>query len=218
MMKINIRHERSRDRRKVENLTREAFWNLYVPGCSEHFVLHNMRTHKDFIPELDLVATGDGQIIGNIVYTRGKVITKSGSREVISFGPVSVLPPFQGKGIGSALIGISLHKACELGYKIVCIYGNPKLYSRFGFRCAEKYDITNSEGKFAACLMTLELVSGAARKLSGRFVESPVYQVDENALNKFDAAFPPREKLITESQKEFQILAGLTYSPGKTGL
>src|SRR4030043_2073807 len=104
-MDVIIRNERESDYRVVEGVVREAFWNLYVPGCSEHFVLHNLRKSADFIPELDFVAEKEGQIVGQIVYSRGIIKCKQGeAKEVISFGPVSVLPSFQKEGIGSALI------------------------------------------------------------------------------------------------------------------
>ena len=104
-MDLIIRNEKINEYRAVEELTRETFWNLYVPGCSEHFVVHNLRNSTDFIPELDFVAQRESRIIGHIVYTRGIIKDNQGAEnEVISFGPVSVLPPFQKQGVGSALI------------------------------------------------------------------------------------------------------------------
>ena len=171
-----------------------------------------MRDSSDFIPELDFVAELDGKIIGNIVYTRGWVVNDTNKTyEVISFGPVSVLPVYQRQGIGRALIIYSLDKARFLGFTAACIYGDPRYYSRFGFRCAERYDITNSEGKFAVALMALELVPGTLRKISGRFIESEVYQVDEDDFKKYENTFPPKDKAVIESQTEFKILASLVY-------
>jgi putative acetyltransferase len=211
-MNLIIRNERKNEYRAVEDLTREAFWNLYVPGCSEHFCLHNMRDSNDFIPELDFVAELDGGVIGNIVYTRGRVIDDAGrTHKIICFGPVSVLPVYQRQGVGSALIRHSLEKARSSGFTAVCIFGDPRYYSRFGFRCAERYDITNSDGKFAVALMALELVPGALRKISGRFIESEVFKVDEVAFQKYEDTFPPKDKAVTESQSEFKILASLVY-------
>ncbi len=212
-----MRHEKRSDYRTVEELTREAFWNRYVPGCTEHFVLHNMRGSRDFITELDFVAELDGKVIGNIVYARGKVLDAAGKdHTVIGFGPVSVLPDYQRQGVGSALIRHSLKKAATLGFRAVCIYGNPKYYSRFGFRCAERYDITTSEGKFAFALLALELAPGALRKISGKFVESEIYGVDESDFQKYEDTFPPKIKAVTESQEEFRIIAGLAYCPAPT--
>jgi predicted N-acetyltransferase YhbS len=211
-MDIIIRHENTDEYRIVEELTREAFWNLYVPGCDEHFCLHNMRNHADFIPELDFVAEIDGKIVGNIVYTRGKIIEGTGKmQEVISFGPVSVLPAFQRQGIGGALIKHSLEKARAAGFSIVCIYGDPRYYHRFGFRCAEKYDIQNSAGKYAFALLTLELMPEALQKISGRFVESTVCLANNQAFQEYEASFPQKEKMVKESQAEFKILASLVY-------
>jgi putative acetyltransferase len=171
-----------------------------------------MRSSPDFIPELDLVAEYTGKVIGNIVYTRGKIIDKTEkSHNIICFGPVSVLPVFQKQGAGSALIKYSLDKSRTLGFPAVFIYGDPRYYHRFGFRCAEKYDITNSEGKFAVALLALELVPGALNNMAGRFVESPAYQVDEEAFQKYEITFPPKEKAVTESQSEFRVMASLVY-------
>jgi putative acetyltransferase len=211
-MNLTIRNESRSEYRLVEELTRDAFWNEFVPGCDEHFCLHNMRDSRDFIPELDFVAEMEGNVIGNIVYTHGRIIDKAGKTyPVISFGPVSVLPVYQSQGVGSALIKHSLDKAKDLGFTAVFIYGNPKYYHRFGFRCAEKYDITNAEGKFAVALMALELVPVALRQIAGRFVESDVYKVDQNDFKKYESTFPPKEKLITESQTAFKIISGLVY-------
>jgi putative acetyltransferase len=211
-MDVKIRRELPVEYRTVEELTREAFWNLYVPGCNEHFCLHIMRGHADFIPELDLVAEYAGKLVGNIVYARAGVITGAGRiHNVICFGPVSVLPAYQKQGIGGALIRCSLDKARALGFAAVFIYGDPRYYYRFGFRCAEKFEIANSEGKFAFALMALELIPGALRNISGRFIESASYQVDEEAFKKYESTFPPKEKLATPSQAEFKIMAGLVY-------
>jgi predicted N-acetyltransferase YhbS len=211
-MNLRIRRERKNDYRAVEELTREAFWNLYAPGCVEHFCLHNIRRSPDFIRGLDFVAELDGKVVGNIVYTRGKVINDVGATlELICFGPVSVLPAYQRQGVGSALIRHSLEKAAALGFTAVCIYGDPRYYRRFGCRCAERYDITNPEGKFAVGLLALELAPGALRGISGRFVESEVYRVDEAAFQKYENTFPPKNKAVTASQAEFKILSGLVY-------
>jgi predicted N-acetyltransferase YhbS len=211
-MDIIIKNENKNDHRIVEELTREAFWNLYVPGCSEHFLLHNLRKSKDFIRELDFIAEKDGRIIGNIVYTRGIIKTDYGTeKEVICFGPVSVLPAFQKQGIGSALINHSIKIAKGLGYQAIFIYGDPRYYCRFGFRCAEKYDIKTADGKFAYALLALELQPGALNNMPGRFIESATFEVDESKLGEFDKTFPAKEKTITDSQREFAFMASMRY-------
>ena len=123
-----IRNEKENDYRAVEELVREAFWNLFVPGCHEHFILHNLRSSSDFIPELDFVAEKGGKIIGQIAYSHGIIECKQGEeKEVISFGPVSVLPAFQKQGIGSALIIHTINLARDMGYPAICIYGDPDI-------------------------------------------------------------------------------------------
>jgi len=207
-----IRNEQKEDYRAVEQLVREAFWNLYVPGCNEHFVLHNLRKSKDFVPELDFVAEKDGQIVGQIAYSRG-IVRGNGreDEEVISFGPVSVLRAIQRRGIGSALITHTIDLARAMGYLAICIYGDPRYYSRFGLRCAEKYDIRTADDKFAVALQVLELKQGSLRSVSGRYVESAAFTVDEADFAQYDATFPPKEKKEAESQREFRVLASLRY-------
>jgi len=210
MSNINliIRNEKENDYRTVEEMIREAFWNLYVPGCNEHFILHNLRNRSDFVPELDFVAEKEGQI----VYSRGIITYIQGAeKEVISFGPVSVLPAFQKQGIGSALIIHTINLAQEMGFPAICIYGDPRYYSRFGFRCAEKYEIKTADEKFAVALQVLELQRGVLINMPGRFTESAAFEVDENEFAQYDAAFPFKEKAETDSQREFRILASLRY-------
>jgi putative acetyltransferase len=207
-----IRNERKNDYRTVEELTREAFWNVHVPGCNEHFCLHNMRGSADFIPELDFVAELDGRLVGNIVYTHARIINDAGKTcKVICFGPISVLPAFQSRGIGGALIRYSFEKARSMGFTAVGIYGDPRYYGRFGFRCAERYDIKTSDGKFAVALMALELVPGALLGMVGRFIESASFEVNEDDFQKYENSFPPKVKAVTESQAEFKVMVSLRY-------
>jgi len=214
MSNINlaIRNENENDYRTVEEMVREAFWNLYVPGCNEHFVLHNLRNSSDFIPELDFVAEKEGQIVGQIIYSRGRIkYTQGAEKEVISFGPVSVLPTFQKQGIGSGLITHTTNLARDMGYPAICIYGDTRYYSRFGFRCAEKYEIKTADGKFAVALQVLELQRGALANMPGRFIESVAFAVNETEFAQYDATFPFKEKKETDSQREFRLLASLRY-------
>jgi len=211
-MDIVIRNENTTDYRIVEELTREAFWNLYVPGCSEHFVLNNLRNSPDFIPELTFVAQKERQIVGHIAYSRGTIKNEQGAKkEIISFGPISVLPEYQKQGIGSALILHTINLARNMGCLAICIYGDPRYYSRFGFRCAERYEIKTSDDKFAVALQALELKHGALQNTAGKFIESIAYEVDEKKVTEFDNTFPHKEKAETDSQREFKILASLRY-------
>jgi predicted N-acetyltransferase YhbS len=209
---IIIRNENANDFRTVEELVREAFWNLYVPGCTEHFVLHNLRSSRDFIPELDFVAEQDGKIIGQIVYSRGIIKYENGiEKPVLSFGPASVLPEFQKQGVGSALIRHTIDLARSMGYSAICIYGDPRYYSRFGFRCGERYEIKTADDKYAVALLVLELKKRSLGGNPGRFIESAAFEVDEKAFAVYDATFPVKEKHEQESQREFRLLASLRY-------
>lgn len=190
---IKLRNEKASDYRTVEELTREAFWNHHVPGCDEHYLLHIMRNADSFINELDIVAEVDGKIVGNIVYTKGKIVTDDGNRnEVISFGPLSVLPEFQGRGIGGMLIEHTKTIAKGLGYKAILIYGDPDYYSKFGFVAAETYKIGTADNMYAVPLQAIELIQGALLNCSGRFFEDAIYDVDEAAAKEFDKGFPQK--------------------------
>jgi putative acetyltransferase len=211
-MNTLIRNEKENEYREIEELTREAFWNKDVPGCDEHFILHNLRKCPEFIPELDFVAVVNGEPVGNIVYSKSIVTNSEGVRnEVITFGPISVLPSHQKKGVGSSLIMHSIKTAKDMGYSAILIYGDPRYYSRFGFRCAEKYDICSFDGKYAAALLALPLQPNAFDMISGRFNECAAFHTDEARFNEFEKTFPIKEKSITETQQEFRLLASLTY-------
>ncbi len=190
-----IRLEQPGDYRRVEEITREAFWNLFAPGCSEHYLVHRLRTCPQFIPELDFVAVADGAVVGNILYSRAEV-RQAGrvSGQVISFGPLSVLPEWQGRGIGAALIRHSLAEAARMGFGAVIIYGHPGYYRRFGFQPARMFNITTPDGKFIDPLMALELREGALAGVSGSFFEAEVFHMDPAEVEAFDAGFPPKEK------------------------
>lgn len=211
-MELVIRHEKESDYRIVEELTREAFWNIHVPGCDEHFCLHNLRNSPDFIPALDYVALDGGQIVGHILYSRATIVDSQGrQKEVLCFGPVSVLPSLQKMGIGSALIHHSIGAAKATKYPAICIYGDPRYYGRFGFRCAERYEIKTSDDKYAFALMALELKPNALSNISGRFIESPAFYHKESEFVEFDSTFAKKEKAETDSQREFGLMVTLRY-------
>ncbi len=206
-MNIQIRLERPADYRQVEELTRDAFWDVHVPGCDEHCLAHVLRSAACFVPELDLVAEFDGLVVGNIMYTRAQVLDSSAvGHKVLSFGPLSVLPEYQNRGIGALLIQESKQRALELGYTAIIIYGDPEYYQRFGFVSGSDFGIHGSEGYFSPALQVFELVPGALKGVSGAFLEDDVYHLDAEAASAFDAQFPPREKGFKPSQKRFQDL------------
>lgn len=208
-----IRAERPEEWRVVEEVTREAFWNHFQPGSDEHFLLHKIRESSDFIKELDFVAEVEGKIVGNIVYTKSRILlTRGGEMEVATFGPVCVLKEYRCQGIARKLIEHSLEVARTMGIRAVVIYGDPRLYGRLGFRCAEKYDIMNSRGMFSVSLMVMELVSNSLDDAAGQFVESEVFDVDPKELELFDATFPVKEKISsTPTQLEFSLMCTFSY-------
>lgn len=204
--RIKIRLETQEDYSSVEQITREAFWNHHVPGCNEHYLAHVLRTAACFLPELDFVAELNGTLVGNIMYTRAVIHGDNGTDyPVLSFGPISVLPAVQGRGVGGALIRLSLARAAELGGSAVLIYGDPDYYSRFGFAPAERYGIGTQYGTYAAALQAIELIPGSLEGKAGLFLEDSAYDVDDAAAEAFDARFPEKEKISgSPSQERFQ--------------
>lgn len=196
-----IRLENKNDYREVENLTREAFWDIYKPGCDEHLIVHKIRNTSSFIPELDFVAVRDNQIVGNIIYSKSKVLgVDNNEHEVISFGPISVLPSLQKKGIGSTLIEHTIEMAKDMGYKAVFIFGNPAYYHRFSFENAERFRISTSEGLNFDAFMALELYKDSLKGMSGKFYMSPVFEVSLEDIEDFEKSFPYKEKHVTDTQ------------------
>ena len=205
-MEIQIRNEIEADTSAVEAVTREAFWNLYVPGCSEHYIVHAMRKHKDFIKELDYVALVNGRIVGNIMYTRASLTHEADERLAIaSFGPVSVHPEYQRQGIGSRLIQHSLPAAADLGFKVVAIYGDPHNYCKHGFRNGKDLAISDGNGDYPYGLLALEFEKGILSGHQWRFQTSPVYECHESDVEDFDKRFPPKAKGYQYSQEIFSI-------------
>ena len=200
-MKTLILQTTDKDFSKTENLTREAFWNIYKPGCDEHLVLHNVRNSTSYIRELDLVAVFDNEIIGHIISTKAKITdSEQHEHEILCVGPLSVFPEFQNKGIGSALLNESIKVAKELDYKGMILFGNPDYYHRFGFRNAQEYGITTKEGLNFEPFMALELQSNVLHNLKGKFIEDEAFVTQPNELIEFEKLFPYKEKLVTDTQ------------------
>lgn len=192
----------------MEELTRKAFYNLYIPGCVEHYLVHHMRGHEDFIPELDFVAELDGQIIGNIMYTKAKLTDEQGvKKDILTFGPVCIAPEHQRKGFGKALMERSFQSAAELGYDVIVILGSPANYVGVGFKSGKKYNVCFENGKFPSALMVKELKEGV---LDGRrwfYTYSPVMDLDAQEVQNYDSTLEPLEKKYLPSQDEFYIMS-----------
>ena len=207
-MMLNIRNERETDYKIVEDITRKAFYNVYVPGCMEHYLVHIMRGHEDFIPELDFVIELDGQIVGNIMYTKAKLTDEGGTeKEIVTFGPVSILPKYQRKGYGKMLIEHSLKRAAELGYEAVVIMGSPANYVGSGFQCCRKYNVCVEKEKYPAAMLVKELKPGALDGKLWFYSDSPVMNVDEREAQAFDDGLEKMEKKWMPSQEAFYIMS-----------
>ncbi len=203
-MKINIRNEEKRDYRKVEELARDVFWNLYIPGSVEHLIISKMRNHKDFIRELAFVIEVEDEIVGAIFYTHSKIITSTDKEfNTISFGPVFIAKEFQRIGLGKKLINHSMDVAKELGYKVIQILGYPYHYKTYGFEGGKKYGISMEDGKFYIALQILPLSEGVLEDISGYAVFSEVMEVSEKEAEEYDKTFPYKEKSYQKSQDEF---------------
>lgn len=200
-MNLTLRLEEEKDYKKVEYLIREAFWDLYHPGCDEHFVTYKLRNSNDMIKPLDFVVLDGEKIVGHIIYSKCTIMDEnSNSHEVITFGPISIDPEYQHKGIGSMLINHTKKLAKELGYKGIVIFGNPAYYHRFGFENAEKFNITTADGLNFDAFMALELYENSLSNIKGKFFESPVFHYDKDEFEEYEKQFPYREKHITDTQ------------------
>lgn len=194
-MTTKIRRTSANEFKMTENITREAFWNLYKPGCDEHLVLRQLSESRSYVGELDLVAVLDNTLVGHIISTKATIVDPSGCEsEVLCVGPVSVLPDFQGQGIGSGLIRESIRVARDMGYRGMILFGNPDYYHRFGFKNAGEYGITTKEGQNFEPFMVLELFPGAVSTIKGRFFEDKAFETDEFTLETFEKHFPYKEK------------------------
>ena len=197
-MSIIIRKETPEDYRAVENLTRESFWNVYKPGADEHYFVHTMRSHPDFIPELAFVLEKDGQIIGNIMYTKAWLEDESGIRkEILSFGPLCVAPQYQRQKLGKMLIEHSFAAAREMGYDVNINFGNPGNYVSRGFVSCKKKDVSFVvPGNYPTALLVAELVPGVLAGKKWMYIPSTAADCCEDiaAVEAFDATFPEKEK------------------------
>lgn len=201
---IEIRLERKEERAEVENLVRESFWNVYRPGCLEHYVLHCMRSSPDFVPELDFVMLKGGVLIGQNAFVRAHITADDGARiPVMTMGPICIAPEYKRMGYGKLLLDYSLEKAKEAGCKALCLEGNIDFYGKSGFDYASKFGIRYHglpEGADASFFLCKELEAHYLDGVSGEYATPQCYFVDEGEAEKFDEAFPPKQKLKLPTQ------------------
>lgn len=206
-MDVEIRKIAEVDYPAIVKVTRAAFWNLYVPGCDEHYLAQVMRAHPDYLAELSFAAVRGNEIIGSIQYTRSHIISTAGKRiDTCTFGPVSVEPRYQRQGIGGALITRSAEAARKAGYKAIIILGSPCNYFKHGFRSSSDFAVSDREGAFPFGLLALELEKGGLSGAAGCYYHSPVYDsIDKKAVEEFDAQFDSRAKEHRYTQDLFAL-------------
>ena len=194
-----IRLETPADHAEVENMVRESFWNVYRPGCLEHYVLHCLRNDKDFVPELNFVMEKDGRIIGQNIFVRAKIQADDGRKiPIMTMGPICIANDLKRKGYGKILLDYSMEKAKEMGAGALCFEGNIDFYGKSGFEFASKYGIRYHglpEGEDASFFLCKELILGYLDGVTGEYAAPKGYFVDEAEAEKFDERFPYREKL-----------------------
>lgn len=200
-MNICIRTETPDDYYAAELVTQRAFWNLHVPGCDEHYLVHKLRQSEDYIPELTRVAEHENRIIGAIYYSRSYVLNENGKQEVLTFGPLCVDPEFQKKGVGGRLLSETMELARNMGFTGIVIYGEPEYYPRFGFVTCDRFGITTPDGKNFPAFMAKELCEGGFEGKHGRFFESKVFEeLPPEKVAEYNLKFPFMEKKVLPGQ------------------
>ena len=199
-----IRLEKREEHRAVENLVRESFWNVYRPGCLEHYVLHCLRNDPDFVSELDWVMEKDGCLIGQNIFMRAQILADDGRKiPIMTMGPICICPEFKGQGYGKKLLDFSIQKAAEIGCGALCFEGNIGFYGKSGFDYASKFGIRYhglSAGEDASFFLCRELIPGFLDGITGEYATPQGYFVDEGEAEAFDRAFPHKEKLVLPGQ------------------
>lgn len=199
-----IRFESEKDYREVENLIRESFWNVYRPGCSEHYVIHVLRDDPAFVKELDFVMVQNGKLIGQNMFMK-TVINSDDGRDipVLTMGPICITPKLKRKGYGKALLDYSLKEATELGYGAVLFEGNIGFYGKSGFNYARKFGIRYHdlpEGADDSFFLCIELIPGYLNGITGVYQTPQGYYVKDEEVEEFDKNFPPKDKLKLPGQ------------------
>lgn len=196
--KIIIRNETKEDYRKVENLTREAFWNVYRPGCMEHYVLHCYRNNPAFVPELDFVMELNNELIGQVIYVRSEIDCDNGRKApIMTFGPIGIAPEYKRQGYGKRLLDYSMEKAKETGVGALVVTGNILFYGKSGFVPAKTKGVRYADDPEADYLLIKELIPGFLDGISGTYKDPEGYFVCEKnpeAFERFEATFLKKEK------------------------
>ncbi len=193
---IEIRMETENDYYQVELMAQHAFWNKYVPGCTEHYLINKLRTDKDYLPELSRIAVKDGEVIGCIMYSKSKVVDGAEIHEVVTFGPLCVEPKWQGCGVGELLLKETMKLAADKGYKGIIIFGEPDYYPRVGFKTCDNFNITTADGSNFDAFMGIELSEGSMKGIKGKFYEAEAFHsLPTGEIEEYNKKFPPLRKL-----------------------
>lgn len=199
-----IRSEREEEYREVENLIREAFWNVYRPGCLEHYVINQLRNDPAFVKELDFVMEKDGKLIGQNMFMKAKIKADDGRDiPIMTMGPICIAPEYKRQGYGKILLDYTLEKAAELGAGAVCFEGNIDFYGKSGFTFASEFGIRYHglpEGEDSSFFLCKELIPGYLDGITGEYQTPRGYFVDETEAEEFDKKFPAKEKLKLPGQ------------------
>ena len=199
-----IRLEEKSDHRAVENLVRESFWNVYRPGCSEHYVIHVLRDDPAFVPELDFVMEQNGKLIGQNMFMKTIIEADDGCVvDVLTMGPIGITPELKRKGYGKALLDYSLEKATACGFGAVLFEGNIQFYGKCGFTYAREFGIRYHdlpEGADDSFFLCKELIPGYLRGVTGVYQTPQGYYVKDEDVEAFDKDFPPKQKLKLPGQ------------------
>ena len=206
---FNIRLETPDDYFEVENVARETFWESNwgkEPQITDiHLLVSRLRKCPSYLPELHFVAECDGKIIGHIIYTKSKVVSDDGTEyETLTFGPISVLPEYQTKGVGRELIFHSFNEAKKLGYRAVLIFGYPSYYPRVGFKYARDFGIrpagTKEDERASDAFLIYLLYDGAMDGIHGEYhIDSAYHDLKPEDIAEYDKKFSPKELHIPES-------------------
>ena len=199
-----IRLEKEEEHREVENLIRESFWNVYRPGCYEHYVIHVLRNDPAFVKELDFVMEKDGKLIGQNMFMKSIIKTDDDREiEVLAMGPICITPELKRRGYGKILLDYSLEKAENLGFGAVLFEGNIDFYGKSGFNYSSRFGIRYHdlpEGADSSFFLCKELIPNYLRDITGVYFTPQGYYVDDADVEKFDKNFPYKEKLKLPGQ------------------
>ena len=204
---IVIRRETEADHRQVENLVRESFWNVYRPGCVEHYVLRRLRNDPAFVKELDIVMEKDGRLIGQNMFMRASVKADDGRDiPIMTMGPICIAPELKRRGYGKLLLDESLRRAAALGCGALCFEGNIRFYGKSGFTFAREFGLRYRglpEGADDSFFLCRELIPGYLNGVTGEYGPPDGYfaaERDPEGFEAYDATFPPKVKLKLPGQ------------------